>query len=271
MPEGDAHIRTIESSNTLSTLLNRWHPLTAEDEQALGEIHAKSVSFTHGSSFIHQEDLVRDLPVLAEGWAAQYRLLQDGRRFVLKLNLPGEVVDGCFPLRQPAQYSAEALTDVTLLLFPAKPLLQLMHENAHIAIAVFAIETYQHSLTRNRVMALAGLNAYERLGHLCLELLTRLEVLGLAKDDAFDLPVIQATLGDLLGMHGVHVNRMFKQLEADGFIERNKKTVRIRDREGLASLVDFREADIIAPPTIPDFSVESSFSQEKDQAQHGNR
>jgi len=248
--KGNADTPKGNNGHALTAILSRWHPLTREDRASLAEISAQEYRVSSGTDFIHRDDPVRDLPILQDGWAAQYRVMHDGRRFVLKLSLPGEVIDGCFPLREPAQYSAEALTDVTLLLYPSDSLFHLVNENPRIAVAFFSLETYQHSFLRNRVMALAGLNAYERLGHLCLELLTRLEILGMAENDTFNLPVKQETLGELLGMHGVHINRMFRRLGADGFIARNKKTIQVKDREGLAQLVEFRKADIVEPSAI---------------------
>ncbi|WP_084175994.1 helix-turn-helix domain-containing protein [Brevundimonas bacteroides] len=53
------------------------------------------------------------------------------------------------------------------------------------------------------------------------------EAVGLASDGAYELPINQEQLADALGTTSVHVNRTLKGLEADGVIERRKRTVAV--------------------------------------------
>ncbi len=130
-----------------------------------------------------------------------------------------------------------------MLLYPTKTLAHLLEQNAHLALAFLLLEVHQNDLLRERVMTLSRLSAYERLGHLCLELLTRLEAVGLAANDSFPMPLSQPILGDVLGMHEVHVNRMLHRLEADGYILRGNGRIQVLEREALAEMVEFRPSE----------------------------
>jgi len=53
------------------------------------------------------------------------------------------------------------------------------------------------------------------------------------------LPMTQEQLADALGMTPVHVNRTLKGLEAEGLIERTRRSVIIGDWKALATVGDF--------------------------------
>lgn len=233
--------------DTLSGALSKFVNFSRTHKKHLDALVAERVQLPARTDLIIEGDPIRRLPIVVEGWVAQYHLLHDGRRSILKLNLPGDIIDGTFPLIGEARYSAVTLTHVVALMYPARELAELLRSNARIATAFLLMEAYQHSFLRERVMTLARLSAYERLGHLCLELLTRLEAIGLARDDGFAMPLSQVTIGELLGMHEVHVNRMLHRLEADGYIARGNGRIHIRDREALAQMVEFRPLRIARP------------------------
>lgn len=174
-----------------------------------------------------------------EGWAAQYHLMQDGRRSILKLCLPEDVVLGIWG-RQDQDYSTYALTAGRLYLFRRDAIISIMHERPAVMFALLKLEAQQHNYFRERVVTLTRLTAFERAAYVCLELLLRLEAIGRADNNSFVLPASQTVLGDLLGLSAVHVNRVFQRLEEEGYISRERETVRIIDREALSRIVESR-------------------------------
>lgn len=228
------------NNTALVSLLERFGDLSRQDRAGLSGLSSQVRTFTRREDVLSEGEAVEWLPLVEDGWLAQYRVLDDGRRYVLKFSLPGDVIDGTFPFRETTPYAVEALTDGRLVLFPARALTNLIAGSSTIAMAFLMMEGAEHSFMRDRVMALTRLTAYERAAHLCLELLTRLEAVGLAQDNSFTLPVSQSTLSDKLGLSAVHVNRVFGRLEEEGFISRRKSVLRIEDREALARVCHFR-------------------------------
>lgn len=239
---------TNDTVDTLVATLSRFVELPKPQREQLGSLRRRRIDVTRHADLVQEGDPTDDLYIVERGWLEQYRVLVDGRRCVLRVSLPGDVVDGAFPLLGRARSSIAALTPAKVLLVRSDSLLDLIRSDATIALGFLYLEAYQHSFSRERVATLARLSAYERLGHLCLELLVRLEAAGQADGDEFTLPVSQPMLGEVLGMHAVHVNRMFRRLTADGFIARNGEQVRIMDRAGLARLVEFRPPDLARRP-----------------------
>jgi CRP-like cAMP-binding protein len=71
------------------------------------------------------------------------------------------------------------------------------------------------------------------------EFALRLQVAGLGEQLHYELPMTQNELADALGMTSVHVNRTLKALEAQGLIERTRRSVVIPDWKALAKVGDF--------------------------------
>ena len=73
------------------------------------------------------------------------------------------------------------------------------------------------------------LSAADRMEDFLLETYERLEAVELAYDGVFDLPLSQATLGNILGLSTGHVNRIIKQLEAEDRIQVTGRSVTLLD------------------------------------------
>ena len=85
-------------------------------------------------------------------------------------------------------------------------------------------------------------SALERMAHFLLELLTRLEVIGLGDDHSFRMPLTQELIGDALGLSVPHVNRTLRQLRDDGLVSIEEHMVIIKDVEALSALADFEQS-----------------------------
>ena len=68
----------------------------------------------------------------------------------------------------------------------------------------------------------------ERLAHFLLEIYSRLEAVGLASEDSFDLPFSQEVMSDVLGLSVPHLNRTLAKLRSDGLIEVAAHRIRLR-------------------------------------------
>jgi CRP-like cAMP-binding protein len=87
-------------------------------------------------------------------------------------------------------------------------------------------------------------SAVERVAHFLLELLTRLQAIGLAEARSYSMPMTQAAIGDLLGLSVAHVNRSFRQLRDDGLVTIDGRSIVIDDFEGLAAIAEFEKSYI---------------------------
>jgi CRP-like cAMP-binding protein len=181
------------------------------------------------------------LSVLLEGSAIRYRVLRDGRRQVLNIVLPGDFIGfpGCF--FESALYSVTALTDAVVSSVPFTVLIGLFDRYPRVAAAIFWSFACEAALYAEHLIDVGRRSALERVAHFLLELLTRLQVVGLADERSYQMPLTQELIADALGLSVPHVNRTLRQLRDDGLLAIEEQRVVIKDMEALSALADFEK------------------------------
>ena len=87
-----------------------------------------------GDGIYDQGEVCHELFTVIEGWGFQYTLLEDGRRQITRIVLPGDFIGYQADLNAPADHSAEALTDMNLCIFPRDNILSLFREHPELAV-----------------------------------------------------------------------------------------------------------------------------------------
>jgi len=168
--------------------------------------------------------------ILLSGWAARVRLLQDGRRQLLGLFLPGDVI-GCCDLPAPvATCAIMTLTASTICVAPVCGLPDL--ERAY-ALSRALDEAFLLA----QIARLGRMDAREKLSDFLLELNERLVPSGLSHGGRFTLPLTQELLADALGLTAVHVNRTLQIMRRDGDIVWNGGEMILRNPAQLAKAI----------------------------------
>ncbi|MEA1834060.1 Crp/Fnr family transcriptional regulator [Methylobacterium durans] len=179
--------------------------------------------------------------LVGAGWGARQRILADGRRQILGFVLPGDVI-GVDPHRAPLRYAA-TVSLTAMVVADAEPLrtmgLALPSRDAPLARAMRALAAAEEALLSHQVTRLGRQTAYERVGHLFLELRERLCLAGVEQGDSFTLPVTQEILADTLGLSIVHTNRTIQQLRRDGLVSITGTQVTLVEPKSLAGLTDY--------------------------------
>ncbi|WP_375382895.1 Crp/Fnr family transcriptional regulator, partial [uncultured Sphingomonas sp.] len=82
-------------------------------------------------------------------------------------------------------------------------------------------------------------SAYERLGHLLVELFCRLRTAGLVNGESCDLPLTQNDLADATGLTSVHVNRTLMDFRRQGLVELERRRLRLPDMPAMMAATGF--------------------------------
>lgn len=177
--------------------------------------------------------------VLLEGVAVRHRVLHDGRRQVLNIALPGDFVGfpACF--FETALYSITAVSDTNVSPVPFARLLGLFDEFPRLAATIFWSFGCEAAMYAEHLIDVGRRSALERVSHFLLELLIRLQAIGLADHQSYRMPLTQELIGDALGLSVPHVSRTLRQLRDDGLVGIEDQRVIIKDFEALAALADF--------------------------------
>ena len=216
--------------------LARVVDLTASDVAALGRLGGAPKRCRAGTTLIEAGRRMGAAVLVNEGWAFRHRTLRDGRRQVMDFVLPGDICDPTVFVTPRADFSMQAITDLSYSVIQSEDVLELVNRSPRIGAAFWWAEAHEEAITRAHLVAIGRLSAAERMAYLFWELWTRLRAVNLASGDGFELPATQELIADAAGLSFVHVSRTLRQLQRDGLIRRSHKNWQILDVARLREL-----------------------------------
>jgi CRP-like cAMP-binding protein len=227
-------------------------PFSEDEQAALRELTSSVRAVRRREDILTEGKKYRALFLVSEGVLMRYRILRDGRRQILNLVIPGDFagVPGC--LFENALYSIKALTDAVLSTIPIDRLFALWETRPSLAAKIFWSFSSEAAVYAEHLIIVGRRSALERIAHFLLELLARLQAVGLADESSYYIPLSQELIGDMLGLSLPYVNRVLRQLAEEGLVTIKDHKVTILDVEALASLADF-EPGYLKPLAISEF------------------
>lgn len=199
-------------------------------------------------TIISCDDDATDAYLLASGFAAEVRVLADGRRQLFTLRLPGDVLQG----DSDEEIVALTAVDVVDVRAVVRRLGERAASSERLRRAWVAAAKIEQGWLRDNVVRLGRLSAFERMAHLFAETHDRLQRVGLATRSGFHFPLRQEMLSDLLGLSVVHVSRTVQQLKAEGVLHFRNGYVSIADNDRLREIAHytsrFPRARLAEPP-----------------------
>src|SRR3954464_3249549 len=138
--------------------------------------------------------------LLEQGWVARTRLIEDGRRKIIVVFLPGDLMGIKSMLLEHQPDTIECLTDSQVRTIDHQRLLDLVaHDHAASVRIMFQLAEDERRL-HNWVAALGSGMAEERIATLLLDLRGRLYQAGSTDGAAFEMPMTQQESADHLGL-----------------------------------------------------------------------
>lgn len=219
--------------------LSRFAVLSTHDRDALARFTARPQLGRARSDLVAQGDVPDGGIVILEGFACRYRQQADGRRQILAFLLPGDLcdVEGVSP--GGMDHAIGTLTACTVGRVAPGSLKHLALDHPQVALALQKARLAEEAILREWLVGFGLRSAPQRLAHLFCELLVRLQAVGLATSDSFDLPLTQADLGEATGLSTVHVNRSLQTLRGAGLIQLTNRKFRAINLAGLRSMCAF--------------------------------
>jgi len=193
-----------------------------------------------GTMICPHEDGSPHLRLMVSGWGCRPRILPDGRRQMLGLLLPGDMM-GDRGRRGPLALNP-VVTLTAVRTIGVGRLVNAVREDPdrypgiNRALAIF--DRTEETYLIDHVVRLGCQNALERMAHLLLELHQRLDAIGFVHDNAFPMPLTQDTLGELLGLSLIHINRTVALLRRNKLVTIRSGVVTVHDFARLALLAD---------------------------------
>ncbi len=197
-----------------------------------------------------QGDRVHSVTWVLRGWVGLSKILDDGRRQIIDVILPVDLISATAADGSSSPYGVTALTDGVSASYSIARLARQKMEFAPLGDIVDRLSAAAVARQAERMLRLGQGTACERVAHTLLELYLRLEAIGQTAGHRFRLPVTQREFGDFTGLTSVHVCRTLRRLMRDGLIGYLGQEITIKDIAGLAR-VGRTDVDALRKEIIP--------------------
>ncbi len=227
---------------SLSRLVERLEShsnLDAGDVRHLKRVPVEKRSVAAGNFIIREGADTDSCSLLHSGVAFSHKIAGNGARQILSMFFPGEFVDFDGLLLRPIDHNVQAKSRCILLSFECDGLLELMFDRPAIGKAIMREASIKAAIAREWMTNIGRRDSSTKVAHFLCELSLRLSPDQNADERAFELPITQGQISDVVGITPIHVGRVLKELEAEGLIERNKRAIDILNWERLKSAGDF--------------------------------
>jgi len=239
LPTGVPEFSKFSSGSAVESRIEAFTRLSADDRQALAALGQNVRYVDSRRDLISEGDKPKYVHLVLDGWGARYKTLPDGKRQIVSLFLPGDFCDLNVYILKQMDHSIGAITRLKVAMITPDEMTRLTHDRPRVTQALWWHELVTTAIQREWTLNLGQRTAYERLGHLLVELYLRLRTVGLASNGRCDFPLTQNDLGEATGLTPVHVNRTLQELRRDGLIELGRRHLHIQDIERLKSVSMF--------------------------------
>jgi cAMP-binding proteins - catabolite gene activator and regulatory subunit of cAMP-dependent protein kinases len=235
----------------------RWrrHPaFKTVDHETLMQIQSMKRAHQRlaaGTELIHPGEDVDVLYTVYAGWICRYKEIEDGRRQLVGISLPGDLVGMQAAMFDAASYGAFALTDVEVCVLPRRRVWELFGDWPELAFDVTWLCAREERFLDEHLTTVGQRTAVERVAALICGLHDRLAVLGLVDaDGGFAFPLRQQHIADALGLSLVHTNKTLARLRRLNVLGVSGGRVVVADAEQLRALAKVAEEERVPRPLI---------------------
>ena len=221
-------------------LLGRGRHELSDEEQRVLEDSIGSVRQVAARKQIVKAGVIIDTStLLLEGFVCRYMDDREGQRQLVAVHVPGDFVDlHAFPMRR-LDHDIATLGPVKIACYDHKTLETITERYPHLTRKLWFSTLLDAAMHREWIFRLGRLGAEGRVAHLFCELNVRLEMVGLAANGRFTLPMTQPDIAEASGLTGVHVNRVLRVLREKNLLTFKANEVHILDRKALAAVAEF--------------------------------
>ena len=182
----------------------------------------------------------RSLCFVKDGYAIRYKLLRSGKRQILNVILPGDVIGFPVSFFDRSMYAIVAVSDLTYNSCPLDSYVALCRAQPQFGLALSWLAAHEAAIYAEHIVDLGRRTPLERLAHFLLEVHARLLAVGRAEPASFELPFSQEVMADALGLSVPHLNRVMQQLRGDQLITSRSRLVELTDMAGLQTLAQYQ-------------------------------
>ncbi|SCZ44854.1 Crp/Fnr family transcriptional regulator [Afifella marina] len=220
--------------------ISHYTALSDTEKHLLNELERESRTVRRHETLVDEGETNR-LFVLDSGWVYTFIHTPDGRRQILDLHFPGDVVGTNQIAFAESTCGIAAATDAVICPFPKSGLRSVFSNSPKLTALFYTFAMIDHAAVLDRLRATGRMPAASRVLLVLLQCRARLRIMDPAYSDEFELPLHQEVIGDLVGLSNISVSNALKQLKEEGLIARQGRWISFPNEERATQLIDFAD------------------------------
>lgn len=238
-------------SNPFIRKLERFGLLSEADKEILLSVTTKVRRVGAQQDLISEGDPTDGVHLIQKGFACRYKVLPEGARSIMAYLVPGDLCDLHVAVLGRMDHSIATLSACEVITLSREVIEEITVNYPAINRALWWSVLVDEAILREWLVSMGRRSAEQRIAHLLCELLVRLQAVGLAVDNSYDLPITQADLADTTGLSTVHTNRVLQELRRHELIVFKNRSVNILDIERLKARAQFAPNYLHLEPKRP--------------------
>ena len=227
--------------------LARFGALSEDEKQHLVAMGGPVRQLDRGAILQQEGEPTRTLDLLLDGWAASAVWLADGARQLVMLNLPGDLLGLPGLAVQKSIDTVIALSPVVVCEIRAQTLLDMFWSQPGLAARLYLVAQEERVMAMERLALVGKAPAIARVAALFVRLGERLAKLDSGSPCAYEIPLTQKDIADMVGVTSVHLNKLLRELRTAGIITLQKRQLRILKERELWDLAQIEPWDTACP------------------------
>lgn len=229
------------SNSCLVEKLSHYTALSEADTSYIAALEGEERHYARDTEILAQGDPNEHLFAVKKGWLYIYTDLPDGRRQIMRVLVPGDIVGFPDLAFTTCTTNLRAAEDTILCPFPKRKLDVILKTSPRMSALLLALANRELACMVDMMRVLGRMSAEERLSFFLLDIRARLQVTNKAMTDTFRMPLNQQEIGDALGLTHTYVSKSIRRMEDSGLIERQAGTVRLLKPDLMAERIGFED------------------------------
>ncbi len=196
-------------------------------------VRRDSYTVRAGETICFDGELCERVCILCHGWAARSKQMANGRRQILSVLLPGDMLSSIMIFEDNIDFSVQAITDVLVTRFNRADVKSAMTV-PDVLLAVAKVCLGELKEANHLISCLGRCSAEERVAWLLLALWKRLNSHHVNHSQRrHRFPLRQQDLADILGLTSIHINRVIGRFRRSKLIELSSGYLTVIDQRAL--------------------------------------
>lgn len=225
----------------LSDKLSRYVELSDAERGLLARLEEGERDYPRQTDIRRTGDAGDRLYVVRSGWLYSYADFADGRRQIVKVHTPGDIVGFADLAYDEATTSLRTCGPAHACPFPKRYLTEVLSDSPRLSALLLTVALRDNVVLVDTLKAMGRMSARERIAYFLLDMLARMRVLHGPNITSIDMPLSQTEIGDVIGLTNVYVSKTLGRLEEAGRISREGNSIDILAEAELVDMIDFRD------------------------------